>query len=81
MAVRLHPPIELNLPGWLTQGEWLVAEPSPRNPGERLAEVLALLGNRARLVCDVRVDRPTLEAAYLRLINADEREELSDVAA
>ena len=78
LAVRLHPPMELDLPGWITQGEWLVAEPSPRNPGERLAEVLALLGDRARLVCDVRVDRPTLEAAYLRVI--DEREEL-DVAA
>jgi len=78
LAVRLHPPMELDLPSWITQGEWLVAEPSPRNPGERLAEVLALLGDRARLVCDVRVDRPTLEAAYLRVI--DEREEL-DVAA
>lgn len=79
LAVRLRPPMELNLPGWLTQGEWLVAEPSSRNPGERLAEVLALLGDRARLVCDVRVDRPTLEAAYLRVIG--EHEELSDVAA
>ena len=79
LAVRLYPPMELHLQGWLTQGEWLVAEPSPRNPGEHLAEVLALLGDRARLVCDVRVDRPTLEAAYLRLI--DERAEYSDVAA
>jgi ABC-2 type transport system ATP-binding protein len=72
--------------GWLRDGEWLFHEPTPISTGELLASLVTGLGERTDVITDVQLTRPTLESAYLRILQQREprpasRTEVHDAAA
>lgn len=54
--------------GWVREGEWLVSEPASSTTGELLAGLVTGLGERTDGITDVQLARPTLESAYLRIL-------------
>lgn len=72
-ALRVRVPGDERPPaGWVREGAWLVSEPAPRTTGELLAGLVTGLGERADGITDVQLSRPTLESAYLRILQQGE---------
>lgn len=79
-ALRVRVPGDAPPPaGWVREGEWLVGEPAPSTTGELLADLVTGLGERAGGITDVQLSRPTLESAYLRILQEHEPRSISAV--
>ena len=71
LRVRIDPAVHPAAPvGWRRDGDWIVSQTPADRTAERFAHLIDLLGADASAITDVQTTRPTLEAAYLRLLAA-----------